>query len=126
MKKYLLDTHTAIWYFENNGKLSLKVELIIDDPENNINISSASLWEIAIKVSGKKLDLSFMEFLDKLRIANFPVMQFENSYLSKLINLPFVHKDPFDRLLIATAMAEKMAILTADENIHKYDVDWVW
>jgi len=56
----------------------------------------------------------------------FQVLQIENKYLQQLLNLPQIHKDPFDRLLIATAQTEGMTIITADENIHQYDVEWIW
>ncbi|MCL2573168.1 MAG: type II toxin-antitoxin system VapC family toxin [Defluviitaleaceae bacterium] len=124
---YLLDTHTMIWYFDRDVKLPARITEIIDNPENSIFICSASLWEIAIKVSINKLNLPFSELLNKVRVSRFSLLQPEIQYLSKVIELPQIHKDPFDRLLIAMALVEKMAILTADENIHRYDaVKWIW
>ena len=124
--KYLLDTHTLIWYFEDDGKLPRNVENIIDNPVNTIFVSSATLWEIAIKVGLGKLDVDFDDLLVQVEQAEFTVVQIENAYLREIITLPQVHKDPFDRLLIATAKIEKMAVVTTDENIHKYDVDLLW
>jgi len=92
----LLDTHTLIWYFENNGKLSEISEKIIDDPQNTIYVSAATLWEIAIKKGLGKLNIDFDGLLDKLDIAGFLVIQTETSYLSELFTLPQLHKDPFD------------------------------
>ena len=122
----LLDTHTIIWYFENNGRLSQNAEAIIDDPDNLIYISSVSIWEIAIKTSLKKLDISLESLLREVGQAEFTIVQLENSYMLNLLNLPHIHKDPFDRLLIATAQTENMTLITEDDNIHQYNIQWVW
>jgi len=123
---YLLDTHALIWYFENEGNLSHKAEDLIDDPANSIYVSAATLWEIAIKVGLGKLDVNFDLLLSQVEQAGFFVVQTKNSYLQELIAMPQIHKDPFDRLLIATAKIEKMILITTDENIHKYNVNWLW
>ena len=124
--RYLLDTHAALWYFEQNDKLTQETKAIILDPENVVYISSASLWEVAIKIGLGKIDVSFDKLLGELERAAFIVMQTEKAYLRRLLDLPQIHKDPFDRLIIATALAEDMTLVTADDNIHKYDVRWVW
>jgi len=91
-------------------------------------ICAVSLWEIAIKMSLSKLELKlpFDEFLSNIKKSDFEILQIEDGYLKKLLELPFVHKDPFDRLIISTAIAEDLTIITIDENIQKYDVKWVW
>jgi PIN domain nuclease of toxin-antitoxin system len=126
--KYLLDTHAVIWHFDDSPKLSEKIKEIIDNSENNICISSVSLWEIAIKINIGKLDLDFTldELLIEIKENDFDILQIEDEYLQGLSSLPFIHKDPFDRLLIATAFAEDLTIITTDENIQKYDISWVW
>jgi PIN domain nuclease of toxin-antitoxin system len=126
--KYLLDTHAIIWYFEDSPKLPQNIADLIDDPEINICICSASLWEIAIKMSlGKlKIPIIFDEILFNIKDGDYDILQIKDEYLLKLLELPFLHKDPFDRLLIASALAEDLTILTADENIQKYDVKWIW
>jgi len=125
---YLLDTHTLIWYFEDSPNLSKEVIDLIDDDLNNKCICSVSLWEIAIKKNiGKlKLKLSLEELLIEITNSDLKILQIEDTYLKGLSELPFLHKDPFDRLIIATAIAEKMTIITIDENIQKYDVPWIW
>ena len=123
---YLLDTHALIWYFENEGNLSRKAEDLIDDPANSIYVSAATLWEITIKVGLGKLDVNFDLLLAQVEQASFFIVQMKNSYLQELIGMPQIHKDPFDRLLIATAKIEKMILITTDENIHKYEVEWLW
>jgi PIN domain nuclease of toxin-antitoxin system len=126
--KYLLDTHAIIWYFEDSPALPQKIAEIIDNPQTDICISSVSLWEIAIKMNlGKlKLSLSLADLLHSIRTRDFLIMQIEDAHLNKLSELPSLHKDPFDRFLIASANAEGLTIITADDNIKKYDVLWVW
>jgi len=125
---YLLDTHALIWYFENSPNIPEKTAKLIDNFTNNKYVCSASLWEIAIKTSIGKLDisLSFEKLLDEIRSSELIILQIEDSYLKLILNLPFIHKDPFDRIIISTALAEDLTIITVDENIHKYDVKWVW
>jgi PIN domain nuclease of toxin-antitoxin system len=126
--KYLLDTHAVIWYLEDSSQLPPNTKEIIDKNENRICLSSVSLWEIAIKISlGKlKLIMPLHEIFDNIEKGDFEVLQIENDYLRILSVLPFIHKDPFDRLLIATALAENLTIITADESIYKYDISWIW
>lgn len=124
--RFLLDTHALIWYSDSSGKLSNRAEELIDNPENTVFISSVSLWEIAIKIKLRRIGISFNKLLDEVEKADFTVLHAENTYLKELIDLPLIHKDPFDRLLIATAKSEDMTLITADDDIHKYDVKWVW
>jgi PIN domain nuclease of toxin-antitoxin system len=125
---YLLDTHAIIWYLEESPDLPQPIADIIDNPKNIVSISSASLWEITIKASLGKLDLklSLGELFSLISTRDFQIIQVENEHLLVLSQLPFVHKDPFDRLLIATSKAENVTIITVDENIQKYDVSWIW
>ena len=126
--KYLLDTHTLIWLIEASSKVSSDIRERLKYPGNPVYLSSASLWEIAIKSSLGKLELQspFDKLLSDLAGTNINILQIEHEYLRKLAELPYIHKDPFDRLLIATALVEDLTIITADENIQKYDVPWVW
>ncbi|MCL2056453.1 MAG: type II toxin-antitoxin system VapC family toxin [Oscillospiraceae bacterium] len=126
--RYLLDTHAIIWHFDDSSKLTQKAAGIIDNPKNRVYISYVSLWEIVIKISIGKLDVDFT--LDQLLYAikdnDFDILQIEDKYLQQLSTLPFIHKDPFDRLLVSTALAENLTIITTDENVRKYDVEWIW
>jgi PIN domain nuclease of toxin-antitoxin system len=126
--RYLLDTHTVIWYLGKSPSLSLRAKEIIDNAGNRRYISSASLWEIAIKVNLGKLDLhtTFDVFLDRIQYRDIEILQIKNEYLKRLSVLPLIHKDPFDRLLIATALVENLTLITADENVRKYDAPWAW
>ena len=127
--KLLLDTHTALWWVNEHEKLSPSARNMLLNDANVLYISVTSLWEIAIKISiGKMHGLrggtgTFIAKLNQMPVSQLPVMQRHNEIVE---TLPFIHRDPFDRLLVATAKVEDMTIVTVDENIHKYDVRHVW
>ena len=125
---YLLDTHTAIWALGNKAKLSTKAKAIIDDVSLPLCVSIISAWEIAIKVSiGKlKFDGGSSCFLEKMRHNGIELLDVKSAHIEYVENMPFFHRDPFDRLLVAIAKTDNMIILTSDENIPKYDVPCVW
>jgi PIN domain nuclease of toxin-antitoxin system len=104
------------------------IKEIVAFPPNNIYIHSISLWEIAIKINIGKLKLHWTldELLFQIKNSEFKILQIKDEYLKNLNNLPYIHKDPFDRLLISSALIEYLTIITIDENIQKYDVSWVW
>jgi len=126
--KYLLDTHAIIWFFEDSEKLSKTAANIIKDSEASKYISIASLWEFTIKYdSGKLLFEGGLSRLWEMITQNgFIILPITQPHLASLTGLPFIHRDPFDRLLVAVAKAEGMALLTADENIHRYDISSAW
>jgi len=126
--KYLLDTHIIIWHFEGNEKLSNEGrEDILFNSKNQVFVSIASLWEVAIKMNIGKYEFvgGFSEFYKLVNDNEFEIISIKKKHMERLFELPLIHRDPFDRLLIATAKTEGMTILTADENIQKYDVKWV-
>jgi PIN domain nuclease of toxin-antitoxin system len=125
---YLLDTHTAIWFLSGNKNLSQTARQIILDPSNSKCISIASVFELAIKIHVGKLKFSGNSagFVSLAQDNNFSVMPIEPSYLTIIERLPLIHRDPFDHILIATAIAERMTIITADADIVRYDVPHVW
>jgi len=124
--RYLLDTHVILWEFMNSPRRPQKIIDIISNPNNEIFVSITSIWEITIKIAAGKLDLSFPKLLNTLKAANYKYLAVSILHLTKILDLPMIHKDPFDRLLIATAMVEGLTIATIDENIQKYDVEWIW
>jgi PIN domain nuclease of toxin-antitoxin system len=127
--KLLLDTHTVLWIVIKPEKLSSQAKALLLNEENTLYISIVSTWEIAIKISlGKLSDLKdgvgiIFSKISEMPITLLPIMP---RHVKKVETLPFIHRDPFDRLLIATAKADGLTIMTADENIHKYDVSFVW
>jgi len=128
MTHYLLDTHAAIWFFNGNNSLSKTANQIIRDFSNPIFISIASAWEIAIKLSNGKLDINgkIIDFIQDAEANDITILPIKPSHLTVLETLPIIHRDPFDRLLIASAIAEKMTLITVDENIQKYEVSQIW
>ena len=126
--KYLLDTHVVLWVAENSSNLSAKAKEVVLDVSATKYVSIVSAWEIAIKLGTKKLELigGLPEFFRMIDDNGFFMLSVERDYLRQIPTLPDYHKDPFDRLLISTAIAEDLTLVTIDESIHKYDVRWIW
>ena len=124
--RYLLDTHAILWYAQGSKELSIKAIDIMDSEE--CFYAMASFWEIAIKQKLNKIDktVSIMELEDLCKMAGFQVLPINSTYIDKTKNLPFIHRDPFDRLLIACAQCENLSIITHDSIIPQYDVKTVW
>jgi PIN domain nuclease of toxin-antitoxin system len=126
--RYLLDTHVLLWYFEDSPKLPESVATIIESSDVQKAVSVASLWEFSIKSSLGKLQFEggLTVLWEMITSNGFGILPIQESHLNRLMRLPFLHRDPFDRLLIATAVEEGMTLLSADENIHQYDLQWSW
>ena len=123
----LLDTHTFLWFVNDTSRLPMRVNNAIEDAED-VYISIASFWEMTIKSSLGKLDLpasisQMMEDCSKMDLSLLPI---KSGHLEKLQSLPWIHRDPFDRLLVAQAQDEKLTLVTADGNIARYDVSTFW
>ncbi len=120
---YLLDTHAFLWYITEDPQLSRKANNAIDDPEANIYISIASLWEIAIKISKGKLELKrpFETLLQQMELNTFELLPVLFQHTVELCNLPHHHGDPFDRIIIAQAITENFISISKDENFIKYN-----
>ncbi|MCL4139931.1 UNVERIFIED_CONTAM: hypothetical protein GTU68_040433 [Idotea baltica] len=123
--KYLIDTHILLWNMENHPRLSNKARKILEDTSNEIFISHASLWELAIKKSiGKiQLVLPFSQLEQQLINRGFQFLPFTSEAYQALMELPFHHRDPFDRMMIAQAKVHGYTLITADETFHSYDVN---
>ena len=121
--KYLLDTHVVLWFAEHSKKLSDAAYSAVQDEDAEIFVSIASAWEVAVKISIGKLDLDggLPEFFRMIDSNNFFLLSVQRVYLLQMINLPEHHRDPFDRMIIATAVMEDMTLITIDENIHRYN-----
>ena len=126
--RYLLDTHALIWYIENDAQLSYRAKSIIEDERNSVFATMANLWEIAIKVSIKKLDLTLTtdEIFQKLHKMDIPVFGILPNHIRMLQTLPHHHRDPFDRMIIAQAFEEKCTVITRDALFDAYDVSILW
>jgi PIN domain nuclease of toxin-antitoxin system len=112
-----------LWYIWGNSNLPIKIRELIDDRNNQIYLSIASLWEMAIKVNIGKLKINQpFEVIVPIEISLLPI-RFQ--HLNSLISLPQNHKDPFDRLIISQAISEKLNVLSVDENFKYYDINLI-
>jgi len=117
----LLDTHVLIWTLENNLTLSNIARDTIIDGNNIVFVSSASVWEIAIKKSIGKLDVPD-NLIEEIELHRFTPLPISYAHAQLVANLPHLHKDPFDRILIAQALLERLTLITRDELIMEYEV----
>ena len=127
--KYLLDTHALIWFFSGNSKLSEKVRLLMENEEITKLISLTSVWEMGIKQSKGKLTLAVpleQYIQDKLTLEDYEILPITLKQLAKITTLPFHHKDPFDRLLIAQAITEQIPLLSKDTAFEPYEIEVIW
>jgi PIN domain nuclease of toxin-antitoxin system len=127
--KILLDTHTFLWFIEGNLNLSNIARNLIEDQNNQRFLSVASLWEMSIKVSIGKLELgmAFPELVKREVYGNaIKLLSIQPNHLDELAKLPFHHKDPFDRLIIAQSLTENISLLTKDSAFDSYPVTVLW
>jgi PIN domain nuclease of toxin-antitoxin system len=125
----LLDTHALLWFIDGNKNLSTKARTLIEDQDNQTFISAVSLWEMAIKISIGKLSMAqpFESLIaEQLSINSIEVMAIKIEHLGQVSRLSFHHRDPFDRLLVAPAIIEKMPIVSADAAFDLYSVRRLW
>lgn len=119
--RVLLDTHVFLWWLSNDSHLSKKAKDIIRNPENIIFVSVASAWEMSIKITLKKLILS-VSIEECFTKSGFDVLPIKLVHIGNLHTLPYLHKDPFDRILVAQAQKEDLTLVTNDPQIIRYDV----
>ena len=129
MMSYLLDTHTFLWMAGDPSALSANVREIVEEKNHHLYLSAASAWEIAMLQQLKRVELPDVpqrfipEALQQLNILPIPI-GFTTAISAA--TLPFIHRDPFDRLIIAEALKEKMTVLTKDNLFESYGVKTVW
>ena len=126
---YLMDTHTILWFFNGDkASLSDSAKDIIQDQQYIKFVSMASVWEVGIKISIGKL--VFPEktsgFINQIKKNGFELLPIREGHIITLEQLPLTHRDPFDRLLIATAISEQMGLVSCDANIKQYPVTMIW
>jgi PIN domain nuclease of toxin-antitoxin system len=126
--KIILDTHTFLWFINDSPELSNSAAELIES-DVDLWISIASLWEISIKVNLNKLDLpdDYEKFIPhQIAINNIEILPVNLQHLIVLTKLPLHHRDPFDRLLIAQAIAEEVPIISIDKKFDLYEVNRQW
>lgn len=122
---YLLDTHTLLWWLADDPALPGPVREIIRDPNQAMLVSAASSWEISIKRALGKLRAPD-ELLAILEEEGFQELPISWAHAQQAGRLPPIHRDPFDRMLIAQALLQGMTLLTADADIARYEVRTFW
>ncbi len=123
--KLLLDTHALLWWLSDDPKLGEHARNLIADPANDILVSAVSLWEILVKARAGKLVADIQEILNEVEAQGFELLEIGPAYLLALATLPMHHKDPFDHLLIAQAIAEAATFLSEDGYTPRYPVRYV-
>ena len=127
--KVLLDTHAFLWSITGDDRLSKTAEKTFLNPDNNLYFSAASFWEICIKLSLGKLSLKrgwFKTIQEEMRINAVQWLPVEMQHCVELTKLSFHHRDPFDRMLIAQAMAEDLQLLSRDGRLSAYEIELIW
>jgi PIN domain nuclease of toxin-antitoxin system len=119
--QYLLDTHVILWWLDNPQKIATKARNIIADKSNEIFISSVSIWEMAIKSDLNKISIP-VNILTVLQTEKFQTLKLSHEESLSILNLPKIHTDPFDRMLIAQAKFNDLILITKDQTIIKYPI----
>ncbi len=127
--RYLIDTHTLLWIVTDNPELSKTAKKLYLDQSNEIFFSLASIWEMAIKISIGKLSIekSLQDFTEHHIIANdIKIHPIQLSHVLRIEKLPFHHRDPFDRLIIAQGIEDNIPIISSDQIFDLYQVKRLW
>ncbi len=125
----LLDTHTFLWWVDGGTRLSRRARAAIRRPDHVCKVSLASAWEMSIKVSLGKLQLPTAAarfFSEQLAANHFDALGIDLRHIDMVSTLPFHHRDPFDRLLVAQALTEDLTIVSADPVFARYGVRRIW
>lgn len=127
MTRVLIDTHALVWWFEGSEKLSRKARQTIEDADTTVIVSAASAWELAIKVGAGKFKSPLMvNFQQNISDEGFLELPVSIEHVLRAGKLPGQRKDPFDRMLIAQAKCEGLAVLSVDECFDTYGVGRIW
>jgi len=127
--RLLLDTHALLWWLGHDRRMPARAIRAVSAERNDVYVSSASVWEIVIKVGAGRLELGgppATVIPDQLELNGFTPLAVELSHVLEAVGLPPVHRDPFDRLLVAQAIREQLVLVTADEHVRSYPVRTLW
>ncbi len=120
-QSFLLDSHVAIWSIQDRGQLKTDVITAIEGPLNRIFVSAAAVWEIAIKRASGRLHVP-LNFIELIESAGYAELAVTFRHAEVAANLPLLHRDPFDRMMIAQAQVEGLTLVTDDSMITRYNV----
>ena len=127
--KVLLDTHAFLWWITDDPRISSRARDVVQDAENELYLSAASGWEIAIKTQLGRLRLpgeSDVYLARQMSVNAIQPLAITMRHSLFVYGLPDIHKDPFDRMIIAQSILEEMPLLTKDGNIPKYGIQVIW
>lgn len=126
--RILIDTQAFIWFVEDDKQLPEEIKTKLEDLDNSIIISIASLWEMTIKMSLGKLHLgcNIEEMIDKVYQNGFEVLPILPDHIIRLSKLDYFHRDPFDRIIISQGLSENMVIVSSDKAFDEYGVKRAW
>jgi PIN domain nuclease of toxin-antitoxin system len=122
--RFLLDTHILLWFLEGNKLLAKSRRQIIANPQNDVFVSVASLWEMAIKISLGKLTLvqPLADVIRQIAVEDIIILPILPEHTLQVLTLPFHHRDPFDRIIIAQSQIENLPVVTGDREFSDYAV----
>ena len=127
--KLLLDTHTLLWLVEDDPQLSQTALDLLVDPGNELLLSPATYWELAIKISIRKYQLTdpLADYIaEAVQHYGLSILQIDVKHAEAIVTLPHHHKDPFDRMLIAQSVVENVALVSSDETFDAYPIQRLW
>ena len=127
--RLLLDSHVAIWTVYDQSRLSVLAAEALADERNELWVSYVTLWELAIKTSGKGVPAigSSVEYLmNELEHLAIGLLRIQRIHILALEMLPYHHRDPFDRMLVAQARVQQLTLVSADATMRRYDVPVLW
>jgi PIN domain nuclease of toxin-antitoxin system len=127
--RLLVDGHALLWCIEDTGRLSRRAARVLADGRNRQFVSVATIWELAVKASLGRLRLSRpfdVVMDDAIRIHRFEVMNVELRHALRVAELPRLHGDPFDRMLVAQAIEERCVLVSGDPAVREYPVEHLW
>ncbi|MFZ2806164.1 MAG: type II toxin-antitoxin system VapC family toxin [Desulfosalsimonadaceae bacterium] len=124
----IIDTHALLWLFSNDDKLSEKAGKLIKNPSNEVFVSIASFWEISIKLSLSKLvlDVPFALLFEESEKLDIKIIDIQKEHLITLKELPFIHRDPFDRMIVSQSIALNYALVSKDKILDEYKIKRIW
>jgi PIN domain nuclease of toxin-antitoxin system len=123
--RLLLDTHVLLWWLADDRRLVRRTRQIIADPNNAIFVSAASIWEIAIKAGLGRLKVDVDVLASGLEANGLMSLPIAAAHAAAVFHLPLLHRDPFDRMIIAQALTEKLQLVTRDPQFAEYDVECI-
>jgi len=124
----ILDTHTAIWFTLNDPQLSLAAKTAIETEPDKVYISPASYWEIAIKIQkgNYQLQVPFQTFWEKAIAEGLTLLPIGIAHADRLITLPAIHRDPFDRMIVTQELVEGLTLVSCDAILDRYNIPRIW